>query len=75
MAARLNLPHSPVHEPRVFDPPSPIPNLWEDLGSWVLVDEEEEEEEDYGGGEHDDDEDKDHDEEYLPFWCLLPKGE
>jgi diadenosine tetraphosphatase ApaH/serine/threonine PP2A family protein phosphatase len=73
MAARLNLPHSPVHEPRVFDPPSPIPNLWEDLDSWALVDEEEEE--DYGGGGHDDDEDKDDDEEYLPFWCLLPKGE
>jgi hypothetical protein len=42
MAARLNLPHSLVHEPRVFDPPSHIPNLWEDLGSWVPADDEEE---------------------------------
>jgi hypothetical protein len=60
MAARLNLPHSPVHESRVFDPPFPIPNPWEDLGSWVPADEEEE---DYGGGEHDDDKDEDDDEE------------
>jgi hypothetical protein len=49
MATRLNLPHSTVHEMRTFDPPSPVPNPWEDLGSWVLVDDEEEE--DYGGEE------------------------
>jgi hypothetical protein len=50
MAAGLNLPHSPVHEMRTFDPPSPVPNPWEDLGSWVPVDDEEEdyeEEEEY----------------------------
>jgi hypothetical protein len=46
MAGRLNLPHSPVHEIRTFDPPSPVPNPWEDLGSWVSVDDDEEE--DYG---------------------------
>jgi hypothetical protein len=67
MAARLNLPHSPVHEMRTFDPPSPVPNPWEDLGSWVPVDdddddddddeeEEEEEEEGYGGEEEEYDE-------------------
>jgi hypothetical protein len=55
MAAQLNLPHSPVHEMRIFDPPSPIPNPWEDLGSWVPVDDDEEGE-DYGGGECDDEE-------------------
>jgi hypothetical protein len=55
MAARLNLPHSPVHEMRTFDPPSPVPNSWEDRGSWVPVDEEEEEE-DYGGEEEEYDE-------------------
>jgi hypothetical protein len=32
-AARLNLPHSSVHEMRTFDPPSPVPNPCEDLGS------------------------------------------
>jgi hypothetical protein len=48
MADRLNLPHSLVHEMRTFDPPSPIPNPWEDLGSWLPVDEEEE---DYEGEE------------------------
>jgi hypothetical protein len=35
---------------RTFDPPSPVPNPWEDLGSWVPVDDEEEdyeEEEEY----------------------------
>jgi hypothetical protein len=46
MAAILNLPHSPVHEKRTFDPPSPVPNPWEDLGSWVPVDDKEEEYED-----------------------------
>jgi hypothetical protein len=40
---------------RTFDPPSPIPNPWEDLDSWDLVDDDEEEE-DYGGGECDDEE-------------------
>jgi hypothetical protein len=45
-----------------FDPPSPAPNHWEDLGSLVPVDDDEEEE-DYGGGERDDDEDEDDDEE------------
>jgi hypothetical protein len=34
---------------RTFDPPSPVPNPWEDLGSWVPIDEQEEE--DYGGEE------------------------
>jgi hypothetical protein len=34
--------HSPVHEMRTFDPPSPVPNPWEDLGSWVPIDDEEE---------------------------------
>jgi hypothetical protein len=53
MAARLNLPHSPMHEMRTFDPPSPVPNPWEDLGSWVSVDDDEEEE-DHGGGERED---------------------
>jgi hypothetical protein len=61
MAAWLNLPHSPMHEMRTFDPPSPVPNPWEDLGSWVSVDEEEEE--DYGGGERDEDEGGDENEE------------
>jgi hypothetical protein len=63
MVAQLNLPHSPVHEMRTFDPPSPVPNPWEDLGSWVPVDDDDEEEEDYGGSEHYDDEDADDDEE------------
>jgi hypothetical protein len=40
MAASLNLPHSPVHEMQTFDPPSPVPNPWEDLGSWVPVGDE-----------------------------------
>jgi hypothetical protein len=40
---------------RTFDPPSPVPNSWEDRGSWVPVDEEEEEE-DYGGEEEEYDE-------------------
>jgi hypothetical protein len=61
MLARLKLPHSPVHELQVFDPPSPIHNPWEDLSSWVPADEEEEQ--DYGGGERDDDEDDDDDDE------------
>jgi hypothetical protein len=52
MAARLNLPHSPIHEMRTFDPP-PVPNPWEDLGSWVPVDDEEE---DYEGEEEEYDE-------------------
>jgi hypothetical protein len=52
MAARLNLPHSPIHEKRTFDPP-PVPNPWEDLGSWVPVDDEEE---DYEGEEEEYDE-------------------
>jgi hypothetical protein len=55
MAARLNLPHSPVHEMRTFDPPSPVPNPWDDLGSWVPVDDEKEE--DYGGEEEEYDKD------------------
>jgi hypothetical protein len=55
MAARLNLPHSPIHEMRTFDPPSPVPNPWEDLGSWVTVDNEKEE--DYGGADEEYDED------------------
>jgi hypothetical protein len=49
----MALPHSPVHEMKTFDPPSPVPNPWEDLGSWVPVDDHEEEE-DYGGVERDD---------------------
>jgi hypothetical protein len=53
--SRLNLPHSLVHEMRTFDPPSPVPNPWEDLGSWVPVDAEEEE--DYGGEKEEYDED------------------
>jgi hypothetical protein len=52
---------------RTFDPPSPVPNPWEDLGSWVPVDDEEE---DYEGEEE---YDKD-DEEYLPFLVLIAKG-
>jgi hypothetical protein len=55
MAASLNLPHSPVHEMRTFDPPSPVPNPWEDLGSWVLVDNKEE---DYEGEEVYDEDDE-----------------
>jgi hypothetical protein len=54
VAARLNIPHSPVHEMRTFDPPSPVPNPSEDLGSWVPVDDEAEE--DYGGEEEEYDE-------------------
>jgi hypothetical protein len=50
---------SPIHEPRVFDPPSLIANPWEDLGSFILVDEDEGDEEDYGGGDHDGDEEDD----------------
>jgi hypothetical protein len=41
---------------RTSDPPSPVPNPWEDLGSWVLVDDEEEE--DYGGEEEYDEDDQ-----------------
>jgi hypothetical protein len=37
---------------RTFDPP-PVPNPWEDLGSWVPVDDEEE---DYEGEEEEYDE-------------------
>jgi hypothetical protein len=55
MAASLNLPHSPVHEMRTFDPP-PIPNPWEDLGSLVPVDDEEEDYE--GEEEYDEDEEE-----------------
>jgi hypothetical protein len=55
MAARLNLPHSPVHEMITFDPPSPVPNPWEDLGSWVPVNVEEE---DYEGEEEYDEDDE-----------------
>jgi hypothetical protein len=40
---------------RTFDPPSPIPKLWKDLGSWVPVDDDEEE--DYGYEEEEYDED------------------
>jgi hypothetical protein len=42
-----------MHEMRTFDPQSPVPNPWEDLGSWVSVDDDEEEE-DHGGGERED---------------------
>jgi hypothetical protein len=55
MASNLNLPYSPVHEMRTFDPPSPVPNPWEDLGSWVPVDDEEE---DYDGEEYDEDDEE-----------------
>jgi hypothetical protein len=64
MAASLNLPQSPVHEMRTFDPPSLVPNPWEDLGSWVPVDDEGE---DYEGEEE-------YDEEQLPFLVLGAKG-
>jgi hypothetical protein len=40
---------------RTFDPPSPVRNSWEDLGSWVPVDDEQEE--DYGGEVEEYDED------------------
>jgi hypothetical protein len=55
MAPSLNLPHSPAHEMRTFDPPSPVPNPWEDLGSWDPVDDEEE---DYEGEEEYDEDDE-----------------
>jgi hypothetical protein len=39
---------------RTFDSPSPVPNSWEDIGSWVhIVDEEE----DYEGEEEYDEDD------------------
>jgi hypothetical protein len=40
---------------RTFDPPSPVPNPCEDLGSWVPVDDEEE---DYGGEEYNEDDEE-----------------
>jgi hypothetical protein len=48
LCAEANIPHSPLSEPTVFDPPSPIENPWADLGSWVPVDDDNE---DFGGGE------------------------
>jgi hypothetical protein len=49
--AKLDMPHSPVHEPQVFTPPSPIDNPWENLASFVPDDGIEEE--DVGGCEED----------------------
>jgi hypothetical protein len=60
--AKLNMPHSPVREPRVFPPLSPIANPWEDLDSYVPVDEIEEEDRDGCERRQDDDDDDDDDE-------------
>jgi hypothetical protein len=49
--AKLDMPHSPVHEPQILTPPSPIDNAWENLASFVPDDEIEEE--DVGGCEED----------------------
>jgi hypothetical protein len=61
--AKLNMPHSPVREPRVFPPLSPIANPWEDLDSYVPVDEIEEEDRDGCERRQDDDDDDDDDDE------------
>jgi hypothetical protein len=49
--AKLDMPHSQVHEHEVFDPPSPIDTPWENLASFVPDDGIKEE--DVGGCEQD----------------------
>jgi hypothetical protein len=63
MYAKMNMPCSPVREPRVFPPFSHIENPWENSRSYVPVDAIEEEDHGDSGSHHDDDETEEEEEE------------
>jgi hypothetical protein len=65
MYAEMNMPCSPVREPRVFPPLSHIENPWENSRSYVPVNAIEEEDRGDSGSHHDDDETKEEEEEVM----------